>query len=364
MVYANAKAPKNLQDLNRAREVTNFILNNMMARDEHGIYFLSAVDSNGKELSVGRHFTFSFEQSYPIAALLALYTADTKNNADLLPVIRAASQGYWNRFHDAEFGGLFYYYNFDKKNHSNDQGEIHKSYQSTIYPLSSFLFSLREADKKNKALYDQWIGDLLDISLKHIVEFSNDLPTGWLIERFSSDFKTDESYKMTEAGHITQLAWVLGVAVRNNIITIPTKRNQYLMISKLLLQKFIEHGGISPTGAVYDAFDRTTGKVWSDTNGNETSAWWSNMEAIIGYAFAKKAGLFNQNENLKIEEILNALTNSYFKYFVDSKEGGEYTRINANTGEVVDSNKGNPGKSGYHTTETYSYLFGTNGFAR
>lgn len=179
----------------------------------------------------------------------------------------------------------------------------------------------------------------------------------------SPDFKVDETYKMTEAGHITQLSWVLGMAVKNDIVTDSAKRTQYLNISEQLLSKFMKRG-FSPRGIVYDAFDRTTGKAWLDSSGQATSAWWSNLEAVIAYAFAMKSDVFTSEQKDRIESILNFLSASYFEYFADPIHGGEFFRVNADTGKVVDDTKGNPGKSGYHVTEVYEYLFGKGGLGR
>lgn len=231
MIYANAVAPGELQDLSRARLSAQFLLSNMMGRDSLGIYFKSVVSDSGAEVSSGRSYTFSFEQSYPITGLVALYAADSQNNSNLLPIIREAAQSYWNRFHDTVNGGLFYYYNFDKRDHSNDQGQSHKSYQSTIYPISSFLFALYRADPENRVIYAQWISELLQIATDRIVQFENGEPTGWLLERFTPNFNIDESYTMTEAGHISQLSWVLGVAVKEGLITHPSQRARYLGIA-------------------------------------------------------------------------------------------------------------------------------------
>jgi mannose/cellobiose epimerase-like protein (N-acyl-D-glucosamine 2-epimerase family) len=356
MIYATSKAPEGAQDLKRARRSANFIMANMMARDSRGIYFKSAVNSHGIEVPSGRSYTFSFEQSYPIAGLLALYSADPTANADLLPIAREAAQSYWNRFWDPKFGGLFYYYNFVKIDNSNDQGLIHKSYQSNIYPISSFLFALRKADPQNEILYNDWINNLLQFALDHIVQYQNQRPTGWLLERLNPDFSVDESYKMTEAGHVTQLAWVLGVAVRDGIVTDPTLKAACLETLKSLLAKFVMNGGVSDIGAVIDAFDHDTGRPIVDSAGLSTSAWWSNLEAIIAFDFAIKNQLISKEQTSKFVSALGSLTNAYFKYFVDHQQGGEFFRIRTDTGEVVDSTKGGPGKSAYHITEAYLYL--------
>jgi mannose/cellobiose epimerase-like protein (N-acyl-D-glucosamine 2-epimerase family) len=350
MVYANAKAPGALRNLKRARASADFLIRNMIGRDQHGVFFKSSVDAQGKEVPSGRSYFFSFEQSYPIAGLIALYEEDRAGNADLLPLIREAARSYWSRFHDPVSGGLFYYSNFAKQDHSNDSGETHKSYQSTVYPVSSFLLALREVDAENRALYDSWIREALGTALDHLVEVSGGARTGWLRERFAADWAVDEGYKMTEAGHITQLAWVLGVAAERGIVS-GAEKARYLSTAKDLLLLLLKNGGISPSGAVHDAFDRTTGMAWTGSDGRATSAWWSTLEAIIGFDFARKRGWIEDTS------VLDSLSGAYFDHFVDRVAGGEFFRIDSETGAVIDGTKGGPGKSGYHLMEAYEYLF-------
>ncbi len=349
MVYANALAPDELRDLPRARRAAAFILNHMTVRDGHGVRFLFSVDPQGKTKE-DRPFTFVFEQSYPIAGLIALYQADPES-ANLLPTIREAARSFWSRFHDPAQGGLFYYYNTVSGNHADDQGQEHKSYQSTVYPVSSFLLALREADPANRAAYDAWIRELLAVATRHIVERdSSGKATGWLRERFSTDFAVDESYKMTEAGHITQLAWVLDVAADKGIFADPAQAANARADAIDLLRALVDHGGISPIGAVYDAFDRVTGRPWVDDLGRATSAWWSTLEAVIAFErFAER--------DHRLVDVSQGLKRAYFGYFFDHEFGGEVFRIDSKTGEVVDGTKGAAGKSGYHVLETYRYLF-------
>ncbi len=357
MVYGNAKAPAACRDLLNARRSADFIVQKMMARDEHGIYFRSVVNARGESPEGLRPYTFIFEQAYPITGLVALYSVDPEANADLLPIIREAANSFWKRFSDSERGGLFYYYNFARQDHSNDQGQIHKSYQATIYPVSSFLLSLRKADPENAAKYDEWIRSLLDVALKHVVQWSFGKPTGWLVERMSADFVPDESYLMTEAGHITQLAWVLGLCAYNGVAKDTRAQEHYLETSAELLTKFLGRETISPIGTVYDAFNRQTGAAWSENGTPPTTAWWSNLEAVIAFSFAHKHHLLGFNRRAEVGRVLNGLSQAYARYFVDNEQGGEYFRINALTGELADGTKGGPGKSGYHITETYQYLF-------
>jgi mannose/cellobiose epimerase-like protein (N-acyl-D-glucosamine 2-epimerase family) len=203
MIYANVKAPKSVRNLNHAHEVASFLINKMMTKDELGIYFKSAVDVHGNlPQNSDRQYTFIFEQAYAISGLTALYSEDSINSSFLLPIIRAATQGFFNRFWDNKNGGFFYYYNYALSDHSNSQGLIHKSYQSTIYPISSFLFELREADSEHRATYDQKINELLEIATTHIVEKENGIPTGWLNERMFENFSLDETSGETHLNFI------------------------------------------------------------------------------------------------------------------------------------------------------------------
>jgi mannose/cellobiose epimerase-like protein (N-acyl-D-glucosamine 2-epimerase family) len=363
MIYADATAPGGRRDLVRARRVADFLLKNMAARDSRGLYFKSVVDGQGAEVASGRGYVFIFEEAYPIAGLTALYAADPVANADLLPILREAARAFWNRFHDPIHGGLFYYSNLARGDATNDQGLVHKSYQSTVYPVSSFLLALRKADPRQARLYDSWIRELLTTAVTRLVERKAGRPTGWLVERTDAAFVPDETYRMTEAGHITQLAWVLGVAVEQGIVA-TGDREAYLDLSRTLLAKLVESGGFSPLGVVYDAFDRTTGLPWVEGAAAPTTAWWSNLEAVIAYAFADKHSLLAAKGDPRIARVLDGLTRAYGRYFMDAVRGGEFFRIDARTGTVIDSTKGGPGKSAYHVGEAYDYLFGVAGLAR
>jgi mannose/cellobiose epimerase-like protein (N-acyl-D-glucosamine 2-epimerase family) len=358
LVYAKSQSPAGSRDLGRARRAQDFILQKMTTRDRHGLLFRSAVDAGGVPQG-DRPYVFSFEQSYPVAGLVALYTADRAANRELLPVLRDAAQSYWRRFHDDEHGGLFYYWNSARQDHANDQGLAHQSYQSTVYPVSSFMLALRDADPENRATYDGWIRELLQVAIDRLVETRDGQLTGWLRERFvaaaGAPLALDDTYRMTEAGHVTQLAWVLRIAAERGIAPDGTTAARYLAVSRTLLERFVAHGGLSPIGAVYDAFDRVTGQPWLDERGRATSAWWSNLEAMIAFGRAARADAGNA---ARYAPILQGLSDAYFAHFVDGTRGGEYFRIDTRDGQVVDATKGGPGKSGYHSLEAYRYLFG------
>lgn len=359
MIYANSRAPVEFRDLDKAKRIANFIVSHMMDSDELGLYFRSTVNQNGVSVNIDRNYTFNFEQAYGISGLVALYSVDPENNQLLLPIIQKASNSFWRRFYDPIHGGLYYYYNFKNKNHTNDQGMTHKSYQSNIYPISSFLFDLMDIDAKNSDLYKGWIQHLLNVATTHIIEIKDSNPTGWLVERFNEDWTVDQTYKMTEAGHITQLSWVMNFAEKRGFNFTNNRNKTLSFLSHALLENFIKHNGLSPIGVVYDAFDRTTGNPLV-YNGQISSAWWSNLEAIIAFSALKKDlrnskvdGVLNLTT---VDNILKNLTNGYFNYFVDKNIGGDFFRINASNGEVIDGTKGAAGKSGYHVTETFRFL--------
>ena len=171
LIYANSNAPEKYRDLKKARASADFIIHHMLATDKIGPWFRSAVSKDGiVTFQRVTPYLFIFEEAYGISGLTALYSADPVHNADLLPIIRKAAKSFWGHFSDPKGGGLFYYYNVERRDHTNDRGETHKSYQSTIYPISSFLLALRNADTTNQALYDGWINELLDVAITHIVQ--------------------------------------------------------------------------------------------------------------------------------------------------------------------------------------------------
>ena len=359
LIYANSNAPEAYRDLRKARASADFVIRHMLATDEIGFWFRSAVGKDGTIPSAAsRPYLFIFEEAYGISGLTALYSADPAHNADLLPIIRKAAKSFWGHFSDPKGGGLFYYYNVERRDHTNDHGETHKSYQSTIYPISSFLLALRNADTANRALYDGWINELLNIAISHIVEHGGRRITGWLYERFNKDFSVDETYTMSEAGHITQLAWVLGEAVKQGIVKDRDLAKVYQSTASTLLSKFLDNRGIAEkTGCNYDAFNRTTGEPLEDDKGRVTTAWWSDLEAIIVFTFAERNGWQNEIGEQRIETTLEGLKQCYFDRFVDRAHGSDYFRIESKTGAVIDFTKGNGGKSAYHATEAYWYLF-------
>ena len=164
---------------------------------------------------------------------------------------------------------------------------------------------------------------------------------------------------MSEAGHITQLAWVLGEAVNQGIVKNRSPAKVYQLTASILLSKFLDHRGISEkTGCNYDAFDRTTGAPLKDDKGRVTTAWWSDLESIIAFTFAQRNGWQKEIGEQRVQSALDGLKQCYFDQFEDPTHGSDYFRIDSETGAVVDSTKGNGGKSAYHVTEAYWYLFG------
>lgn len=369
MIYADAQAPEGLRDLTRARRNADFVIRHMVGRDRHGIYFKPAVDGQGREVPVGRGYVFSFEQAYPLAGLIGLVEADKKANSDLLPFIRRAAQDFWTRFHDPTHAGLFYYYNLRSQDHRNDAGAVHKSYQSMIYPVSSFLFALRNLDHSYRPIYDWRIRELLDLTVENLVERrTGGFPTGWLRERLNSDFSADESYQMCETGHITQLSWVLIHAVDLGIAREPGRVHRYMETAFMLLESAVHRGVVAGSGAVYDAFNRSTGRPWAETDkgpeARPTSAWWSTLEAIMAFAAAKKHFPLTEEGKARVQNVLDRLADGYFQHFLDPQFGGEFYRIDSESGAVIDSTKGHGGKSAYHLTEAYRFLFLQPGWAR
>lgn len=357
MIYANARAPLNYRDLERARRIADFLRAYMVEHDRYGVRFLPSVHASGEPSLQGRSFVSIFEQVYPIAGLVALYDADPLSNADLKPFIREAVQSFWRRFEDREEGGLYHDYNFVRDDHSNDQGEVKKSYQSTVYPLSSFLLALWESIPDSRKDLEPRIHHLLDLVTQHVVQRKDGRVTGWLNERFARNFAVDQAYQVNESGHLTQVAWVLLRSLSLGLVKDPGKRTEYRNIARTILNKLVEQRGFSAkTQCVYDRFDTDLSLPIRDESGVAASSWWSNLEALIAYSMGMREGLFPTGEGT-ISRTLEGLTSCYFENFVDRTYGGEYFRINADSGVLLDGTKGTSGKAGYHLVEAYWYLF-------
>ncbi len=361
MIYSNIYGSGNFD---RAKLAADFLVSHML--DKKHLYFLPkiSIDENDQVVDFERKGTmFIFHQSYPIGALSALLDAGYEEVAGLplAGLLAELFKSFEQRFRGFE-GAYQYYWNFDHNDNRNWDGVEHISYQSVIYPISSFMLILRKnASSELKKMLDTRIASLINFANDRMIERdAMGLIKGTLAERFvrdpadSSIWIVDEGYVRSESGHVAQLSWLLSTLSKNDS---QNEKPDYLSLAKNLFGAFLE---LSPfdqdTALIFNSLDRKTGEIID----SHSMQWWVSLEALIALDQAQKGAWYSGSQkNQLVSRLYEDLLEAYNHYFVDHDLGGEFTEYYYDKEQrlvLANDKKGHAGKSAYHVTEAHLFL--------
>lgn len=334
LIYGLAKASVyNEQYLPKAEMAAKFLLDSMLKQDQYGPYFASTyIPDTG---AIAPTTLGIWEQSYGFCGLVELYRF-TKD-ASLLEDIHMLFEGYKKRFKDELGEGCFDTYSLENKNE-----ESTKSYQSTIYPLSSFLINLWEVDEANRASYEPWITEHLILAKEKIWNPKSK----WVNVNFNNNWERcngqDTLCFEVSPGHNFQLAWLLMCSGSWTFIP-PDQAKANRELGKQILAYTLEQPiwdeGVQ--NGFFETIDPNNQQILS-----RRKSWWQHCEAIIACSFAQ--------ESYKKE--LQQLESFFVQSFPDYEYGNEFFYLDENNQPIKEVPKGSLGKSVYHTVEMVAFL--------
>ncbi|NUM35410.1 MAG: AGE family epimerase/isomerase [Candidatus Brocadiae bacterium] len=327
----------------KAQKSANFLIKKMMRQDAIGPYFLSSVYPDGST-NADPDLLIVNEQAYGFCGLVALY--EKTKEPYLLHTIRVAYRAFYKRFHDSQYGGFF-----DAFSLSTSKPIEKKSYNSTVYVATSFLFALSQSDVEYKKEYESTLLELGEIILQHFL----DQDTGWIIENFDRQWKADwrdwqkqGEYTIGVVGHNFQAAWLL-----LRIYKLFQKKpgmERYAKGGVYILESMLKRNAVDNTnGGFFDVLKRETSENMWHTN----KAWWQQAEGILALTLAEKLGLLKTQH---AKQARNMAVHFYFRYFVDRNGGGEFSVVEKNGNPIPNEMKAHKGKSTYHTVEMAEYM--------
>ena len=121
-----------LENLEKAKKASEFLLNNLVGKDSIGGYFISNIENGipdpSKDLDI-------WQQAYGLCGLTELY----RNNSDkeLLKKIHELHNAFISRFKDSKKGGLYGNFNIETGQISGS-----KTLQSLMYPITAYMANL------------------------------------------------------------------------------------------------------------------------------------------------------------------------------------------------------------------------------
>lgn len=325
--YTSKYYPENIK---KAKNAIDFQLNNLIANDSIGMYFISNVEndikSNSNEIDI-------WQQAYGLCGLIEFY--GNKPNDQLLKKIHQLNAAFVKRFKDTINGGFYGNYSFVKGQISGS-----KSLQSLMYPVTSYMANLWEIDTINRNKYEE----ILKENLQLLYQKAWNKKTGWVNVKFTDTWNvcdnSDENnpcFTVTP-GHNFQLA-SLFLRTRDWGFLPEKDKVNYQLFGQGILKKTLSNLKTIENG-FYSEYNPITNKVI-----DQRKAWWQHAEAIIALSLAK--GNYKK-ELIKLEEF-------YFENFQDFEYGGEYFYLTNKNTPIKTELKGSIGKSIYHTIEMIRY---------
>ena len=329
-------------NIGRAKRQAQFMVEQMVRNDALGPYFLASVVP-GKESPTPSELVVN-HQAYGLNGLVALFqqTGDEMT----LNLIYQIFETFMARFHDDEMGGFY-----DKFNLKTGEAIKTKSYNSTVYVATSFLFDLYEATEDEQ--FGRLLAELANIVARHFP----DSETGFIIENFDRQWNPQwrEWQKQPEgtigiSGHNFQAAWLL---IRASQMTEVISENQEVLYkgaaTEILNSMLSKDTVVDKTnGGVGDVYVRETSQTMWHTN----KAWWQQAEAILSLRAAELA-------QLKVpgaKTVRKSIEDFYVNNIIDREKGGEFAVVTKEGAPVAGEMKGQLGKSTYHAIELARYM--------
>lgn len=361
--------------LARAEKYADFLLAHFVKRDEDGPYFVRAVDEPAPAWSpTDDSAVLNVEQqAYGLSGLVALHR-ETKS-PKLAKAIHELYGAFFKRFHDPIHLGFFDQYDRKaRKPVRNDKlGIVPKSFNSTAYVLSAFLFEMGGQVALEHADYPPPRDTGLEVGRLMAKHFF-DPKTGWIVENFSEDWREvwhgwqkQNEGTIASVGHNFQAAWLmLQLAER---VGVKTEDGVALFgaASQILKRQMNDLPGIDRVyGGFFNTFVRETNQpIWACTDqeganaGQSYKHWWQQVFGLLALSLGRNLGVFDANELAQVQTFLDRSFDFYRAKFVDTIHGGEFFSVKRDGSPVYagdESLKGAPGKSAHHSLQLYWYL--------
>ena len=341
MIYALSVSSTYFPEhLPKAETAANFIRNQLVTQDSIGPYFFATYDKADGALI--EDILIVNEQTYGLCGLISLYKVN--QDPQLAAFIHKMYKAIDKRFYDEVNGGYF------EKYSRKTSKTFKKSYNSTIYVISSALLALHQTFPEN-TLYKNRLETLINI----VTSNHWDVKTGWLIEEFSDDWKEawedkkKGSNTFSEVGHTAQVAWLLLRISQLETINSKLRQTSKELAKVIMITLYSKPTWDKENGGVFGTFSRENNKEM----GNGNKAWWQQAEVILAYQMAYSLDVINKetHHHMVIKNL-----DFFFNHFVDEDGGGEFFNVSKVGDPITGEPKGNKGKSAYHTTELAEFM--------
>lgn len=358
----------------RAQLYVDFIIDHMVRSDGDGMYFVRAGNGNGEVLdpATGKVATGTGDlilnveqQAYGLSGLVAFYAL--RPSAALAAKIDKLYSAFYRRFHDDRHGGFFD--RFDRKTRApvrdESLGITPKSFNSTAYVASAFLYELAQSDIRPQGIPAP--RDTLIKLGRLVAKHFPDATTGWIVENFSEDWRPvwhgwqkHEKGTLSSVGHNFQAAWLL-------LQIAQLGDSDLIAPARAILHSMLNKPGIDWVyGGFNNVYMRETDQVMWPSNDPEgpnsmqsVKHWWQQVFGILSLTLAENMGALERSDLEKAKEARNRALAFYERNFIDPVHGGEFFGVKRDGTPIYsgdESLKGAPGKSTHHSLQLAWYM--------
>ncbi len=330
--YSSKYYPENLE---KAKNAADFLLNHLVGRDSIGEYFISYIENGhpneSRDLDI-------WQQAYGLCGLTELY----RNNSDkeLLKKIHDMHDALILRFKDSINGGLYGNFNIEAGQISGS-----KSLQSLMYPITAYMANLWLTDTLNRAKYEPVIKE----NLKIINQIAWNKQTNWV------NLKFDDLWTVCKNTHAEDPCFTVSPGHNFQLASLLLRTKSWNFISDLDRSVYYKSGkeilGVTLKKPIYtdnsfgngfcSLVNPLTNKILDDRK-----TWWQHCEAIIALSLCE--GQYSSE--------LKQLEHFFFDTFPDFNNNGEYFYVDKDNNPITSELKGSIGKSAYHTIEMIRFL--------
>lgn len=312
--------------LETARKTKDFLLKNAWD-NQYGGWF-DVLDREGIPVKTTKNM---FIQVYAVTGLAMYYLVT--HDKEVLQYIEDANNLIETKVWDNINGG---YYNVMTQDWQILDSR--KTFAAQVAPVSGYLLYLYMATRDRKYL-DQ-ARRIMDVVCSRMTDSRHN----WILEVCDKTWNyLPGNPDVVNIGHNQEVAWML---MR---LCLLEENPLYFNDANQLRENIRKWGFDENKGVWYSTIDRT-----NPQNHGNVSDWWiqayGNMFSLISYRISKEE---------KCLEDFEKGSGFWNSYFMDHKYGGTYLSVYP-SGEVKDSEKGNPYKTCYHSMEhsllNYAYL--------
>jgi mannobiose 2-epimerase len=311
--------------LNFANDVYEYLIENFYDATHSGMYWSIFPDG-----SVNSSIKKAYGNAFSLYGLAAYY--DISKNNDVMDLCIELFETIENQFKDKEYSGYIeslardWSTIEDVRLSEKDQNAI-KSMNTHMHILEAYtqLHSISKSEKVKES-----IGQLLTLFEKNIID-----PSSFQQHLFFNNnwdiISTQISY-----GHDIEAAWILYEASKEikDKSKITTFEVMAVSMSNIVAET------TSPDGAIYNEFDKHTGKISYDID------WWPQAEAMVGFFNAYQIS----GDNYFLKKSI-ASWNLIKSKFVDT-ENGEWFWGYTNEGVLLNREKAGFWKCPYHNSRS------------